>query len=1000
MTKKELNGCSHGQLTRNLGPCIRICQFNIEGISRAKCDVLQKVLSDNDVDVLAIQETHTENEEQLRKRGRIYGYDLVAATYHHAYGVATYVRSNIENVHLISTSSNNNIHEVVIHIGGYTINNTYKPPTASWPPQVLPILQHPSVYVGDFNSHHTQWKYKENDDNGEALVNWADENNMYLVFDAKDRDSFHSARWRRGYNPDLCFVTKDKDNIPLRTSRNILPDFPHSQHRPALIEIGITIPLITSFARPRWNFQKANWELFSNNLDKCLGWIPPRANNYIRFVGAAVSSAKKAIPRGYRKQYIPGWNEDCENQYQAFLDSNDQEIADELLHNLDVARRERWMETVQALDFKTSSRKAWSLLRKLNDGNKRAHKETPIPPNQIASHIVSTSKAPRDRAHTTQIKHELTALKSTCNHQTEFSRPFSSDEITTALKDVKSGKAPGFDGVHPEFLLNCGKYARRWLAKFFTDILTRGIIPQQMKRSKIIALLKPGKPSNEPKSYRPVALLSSVYKLLERLIFNRISAKILEVVPIEQAGFRPARSCADQVMSLTTYIEAGYERKSKTSAVFIDLSAAYDTVWRHGLLHKLIQTIPCLRTTRLIDTMLADRTFQVVSGEQTSAQRTLNNGLPQGSVLAPLLFNLYIADMPYTTSRKFGYADDWVLATQHKNFEVMETTLTSDLVTLSSYFRKWRLQPNPTKTETTCFHLCNKSANRQLDVRFEGNRLRHNAYPKYLGVTLDRTLTYKRHLENTAAKLKTRNNILHKLCGTTWGSSADTLHTSALGLVYSAAEYCAPAWMNSAHAKKIDVQLNNTMRIVSGTIKSTPTHWLPILSHIPPADLRRKNGLLREYRKAINNLQLPIHRDIPDLEKKRLRSRHPAMVTAKELHNANFNMIETWKEQWQEVCPEHCQALPCITERPPGYELPRKIWSSLNRIRTNHGRSADSLHKWGKVPSARCDCGADKQNIRHIVEECEIRAYGGNFSDFLTATDAVKDYICNLDVCL
>lgn len=154
----------------------------------------------------------------------------------------------------------------------------------------------------------------------------------------------------------------------------------------------------------------------------------------------------------------------------------------------------------------------------------------------------------------------------------------------------------------------------------------------------------------------------------------------------------------------------------------------------------------------------------------------------------------------------------------------MEATLSSDLVFMGTYFGNWRLQPNPTNTEVTCFHLCNKLANRQLDVHFEGNRL----------------------LKNTAAKLTTRNNILHKLCGTTW---ADTLCTSALGLVYSSAEYCAPVWMNSAHTKKIDVQLNNTMR----TIRSTPTYWLPILSQIPTTGLRRRSALLREYGNISNN---------------------------------------------------------------------------------------------------------------------------------------------------
>lgn len=291
----------------------------------------------------------------------------------------------------------------------------------------------------------------------------------------------------------------------------------------------------------------------------------------------------------------------------------------------------------------------------------------------------------------------------------------------------------------------------------------------------------------------------------------------------------------------------------------MDLSAAYYTVWRHGLLYKLYQTIPCKQTLQLIDNMLTGRVFRVILGSKMSSPRTLNDGLPQGSVLAPLFFNLYISDMPETRSRKFGYADDWVLTTQHRSFGETEATLSSDLASLGTYFRKWRLRPSPNKTETACFHLSNRAANRQLQVYFEDTLLRHNTHPKYLGVTLDRTLTYKRHLENTAAKLRTRNNILHKLCGTSWGSTADTLRTSALGLAYSTAEYGAPIWLNSAHTQKVDTQLNETMRIISGTLKSTPTDWLPILSHIPPPDFRRKAALLREYKRIQGNPQLPIH---------------------------------------------------------------------------------------------------------------------------------------------
>jgi len=127
------------------------------------------------------------------------------------------------------------------------------------------------------------------------------------------------------------------------------------------------------------------------------------------------------------------------------------------------------------------------------------------------------------------------------------------------------------------------------------------------------------------------------------------------------------------------HIEAEFQKKLKTSAVFIDLSAAYDTVWKEGMIYNLLRIIPCKLTARLIDSMLNDRVFQVVMGSDISSSRKLKNSLPQGTVLAPLLCSLYIADMPETRSRKFGYADDWVFATRCSAVEESEETLTTGL---------------------------------------------------------------------------------------------------------------------------------------------------------------------------------------------------------------------------------------------------------------------------------------------------------------------------------
>ena len=138
---------------------------------------------------------------------------------------------------------------------------------------------------------------------------------------------------------------------------------------------------------------------------------------------------------------------------------------------------------------------------------------------------------------------------------------------------------------------------------------------------------------------------------------------------------------------------------------------------------------------------------------------------------------------------------------------------------MSHFCRQWRLKPSVSKTI---------SATRELSVYLDGQRLRHECHPTYLGVTLDRTLSHREHLTKTAGKLKNRNNLLMKLADSTWGASANALRSSALALCYSAAEY----WSRSAHTSRVDVQLNSTMRLISGTLRSTPLPWVPVLSNI------------------------------------------------------------------------------------------------------------------------------------------------------------------------
>ena len=247
--------------------------------------------------------------------------------------------------------------QCTVRINSLHVTNVYKPPAAELHQSSLTVLPHPAIYIGDFNAHHQDWGYEESDTNGEELVEWADRNSIHLVFDAKDRKAFFSRAHCQGYNPDLSFVSCDAEGVPLQSSRVVLPAFPRSQHRPVLLTIGLSVPVVHSVPRPRWNFRKADWETYRRRLDDSIRFIPPVCENYNRFVGLVIATAKKTIPRGYRKQFIPCWNEESDRLYEELKDSEDPETAKQLLQSLDDARRSRWCETVESLDFTHSSRR-------------------------------------------------------------------------------------------------------------------------------------------------------------------------------------------------------------------------------------------------------------------------------------------------------------------------------------------------------------------------------------------------------------------------------------------------------------------------------------------------------------------------------------------------------------------------------------------------------------------------------------------------------------------
>ena len=222
------------------------------------------------------------------------------------------------------------------------------------------------------------------------------------------------------------------------------------------------------------------------------------------------------------------------------------------------------------------------------------------------------------------------------------------------------------------------------------------------------------------------------------MILMRLQSIMEEKLIPQQAGFHPGKLCCSQVLNLTGHTEDGFDLGLITDAAFVDLLAAYDTVSHRLLLTKLYNLTEDPTLTKFIRTLLTSQRFYMELNGKKSRLHNQQNGLPQGSVLSPTLFNIYSNNQPTSPStNSFLYADDLCITTQKQTFCEIESTLSESLCHLQEFYSTNLLQPNPSKTQLTAFHLKNKHANVTLNVSWNGVTLEHVNNPVYFGVTLD-----------------------------------------------------------------------------------------------------------------------------------------------------------------------------------------------------------------------------------------------------------------------
>ena len=336
------------------------------------------------------------------------------------------------------------------------------------------------------------------------------------------------------------------------------------------------------------------------------------------------------------------------------------------------------------------------------------------------------------------------------------------------------------------------------------------------------------------------------------------------------------------------------------------------------------------------------------------------------------------------------------------NYADIKQTLTNDLTNLDMYFQQWRLRLNVEKTVSSCFHHTNYMAKRHMEVSCGGNTIPTTPTPSTSEVTLDRSLTYAKHLAQLSMKVNARCNLLRRLAGTKWGAHFGVLQTSTTALAFAPAEYCSPVWCRSAHTHRLDAALNNGLRLVSGSIRSTPTFMLPVVSGIMPPDIRRNKHCLALSRRAEADDQHALHSIVTASTpvRKRLHSHHPFSEHAKQLtSDAHGKTNRAWAEGTREMIWDitRCRLKTFVhtpSNIPIGHDLTRQSLVRLNRIRTGYGRFKSNMNRMWLSPAASCECGATDQTAQHIASECPLHTCDG---DLVVLDTAARNWLHDLE---
>ena len=430
------------------------------------------------------------------------------------------------------------------------------------------------------------------------------------------------------------------------------------------------------------------------------------------------------------------------------------------------------------------------------------------------------------------------------------------DMLMPILKGLDNSKAVGPDLVHNKILTSSANVICEPLVLLFNRSLTEGKFPVTWKCAHVTPIFKKGE-KHKCDNYRPISLLSCVGKLLERCVYNHVLEFLQahSLLTAAQSGFLPKDSTVFQLLSIYDDLCKSLDTRTTTQIIFFDISKAFDKVWHQGLIHKLSATGIRGQLLNWFCDYLHNRVQAVVLKGHTSTYLPLSAGVPQGSVLGPLLFLVYINDIVNDIESIIKlFADDTSMYLSLENCHVRTLTLNSDLKKISTWAKLWKVKFNQSKTELMT--ICNRVMPQTMPLEFEDVILEDTDSHKHLGVTLQNNCKWDLHVQSIISKCRVLISCLRSF---KYRLSRKSLEIMYKSFIMPHFDFSDVVWDNCNCTLLDDLEKLHldALRTIVGTVRGTSHVKLYTESGFTSLKERRFRHKILLYFKLVNSLAPP-----------------------------------------------------------------------------------------------------------------------------------------------